>query len=282
MIPLQAHQASEKATPQFPFSKKGSNNCRGISLILLHTFAKCLIAHSIFTSLGSQKACHICIKLVTTTVLHHLVTVLHPLFELSLPVFFKFVLYINFGCCLDTDPGTSSLGTRPRGRTNKWGTTAEHAISCLCGELMYSINKSGHLDNVKHIVSKLNCNQDDVARSRKRSKSIYIFASPAHLTYNLQNLQHMHLTSATAWHHSWQYIQHTWCLLRVTCIQYPPLNHWPQLRTQTGMWCLLVVKISHCRKYHNPDCDSTSLRHAWERWCWSQPLGSRTHGDLAG
>jgi hypothetical protein len=79
--------------------------------------------------------------------------------------------------------------------------TAEHAFSCLCDELKRSVDESGRLDDAKQIASKLNCSQDDVAGSRKPSKPIYIFALPAHLTYNLQNLRHTLLTSATASHH---------------------------------------------------------------------------------
>ena len=66
--------------------------------------------------------------------------------------------------------------------------TAELAFSSLRDELKDSIDESVHLDDAKQIVSLLNCSQDDVAGSRKPSKPIYIFALPAHLTYNLQNL----------------------------------------------------------------------------------------------
>ena len=79
--------------------------------------------------------------------------------------------------------------------------TAEHAFSCHCDELKHSVNESEHLDEGKHNVSYLNCSQDDVARSRKPSKPIYIFAFPAHLTYNLQNLRHTFLISAASSHH---------------------------------------------------------------------------------
>jgi hypothetical protein len=53
----------------------------------------------------------------------------------------------------------------------------------------HSVDESGHLDNAKQIDSRLNCSQNDVARSRKPSKPIYIFMLPAHVTYNLQNLK---------------------------------------------------------------------------------------------
>jgi hypothetical protein len=79
--------------------------------------------------------------------------------------------------------------------------TAEHAFSCFCDELKCSVDESGHLDAAKQIASKLNCSQDDVAGSRKPSKPIYIFALPAQLTCNFQNLRHTLLTSATASHH---------------------------------------------------------------------------------
>lgn len=119
LIQLQSRQSSEKATPQFADSTERYNNCRGIAFIVLHIFVKYLIAHAIITSLGSQKVCHICLQLVTTTVLHHHITILCPLSDIWLPVFFKFVPYMNLACCLDTNPGTSSLGARPRGKTNK-------------------------------------------------------------------------------------------------------------------------------------------------------------------
>jgi hypothetical protein len=74
--------------------------------------------------------------------------------------------------------------------------TAEHAFICLCDELKRSLDESGRLDDATQIASLLNCSQDDVAGSRKPSKPIYIFALPAHHTYNLQNLRHTLLISA--------------------------------------------------------------------------------------
>ena len=79
--------------------------------------------------------------------------------------------------------------------------TAEHNFGSLCDQLERSVDESGCLDDAKQVVFLLNCSQDDVAGSRKPSKPIYIFALRAHLTYNLQNLQHTLLTSATALHH---------------------------------------------------------------------------------
>jgi hypothetical protein len=63
--------------------------------------------------------------------------------------------------------------------------TAENAFSCHCDELKHSIDESGSLDDAKHIASWLNCTQDDVTGSRQPSKPLYIFAMPAHYTYNL-------------------------------------------------------------------------------------------------
>jgi hypothetical protein len=79
--------------------------------------------------------------------------------------------------------------------------TAEHAFSSLCDERKRCVDESGRVDGARHIAPQLNCSQDDVAGSRKPSKPIYIFALPAHLTYNLQNLRHTLLTSATLSHH---------------------------------------------------------------------------------
>jgi hypothetical protein len=87
--------SSEKAAPRFTFSKKGSYHSRRISLILLHTFAKCLLALSISTSLGSRKAYRICIQLVTAIVLHPHKTLLRPLPDLWLSLYVKFVPYMN-------------------------------------------------------------------------------------------------------------------------------------------------------------------------------------------
>jgi len=44
--------------------------------------------------------------------------------------------------------------------------TAELAFSCLCDEFKRSVDKSGHLDDAKKILSQLNRSQDDVAGSR--------------------------------------------------------------------------------------------------------------------
>jgi len=111
--------SSEKATPRFTFSKKGSYNSRRISLILVHTFAKCLLTFSISTCLGSRKAYRICIQLVTAIVLHPHKTLLRPLPDLWLSRCVKFVPDINRTFSLDTDSATSSWGTRTRARTNE-------------------------------------------------------------------------------------------------------------------------------------------------------------------
>ena len=145
--------SSEKAAPRFTFSKKGSYHSRRISLILLHTFAKCLLALSISTSLGSRKAYRICIQLVTAIVLHPHKTLLRPLPDLWLSLYVKFVPYMNRAFSLDTDSATSSRGTRTRARTNEWDMTAEHAFSCLCDELKRSVDESGRLDDAKQIAS---------------------------------------------------------------------------------------------------------------------------------
>jgi len=111
--------SSEKAAPRFTFSKKGSYHSRRISLIVLHTFAKCLLALSISTSLGSRKAYRICIQLVTAIVWHTHKTLLCPLPDLWLSLHVKFVPYMNCAFSLDTDSATSSRCTRTRARTNE-------------------------------------------------------------------------------------------------------------------------------------------------------------------
>jgi len=223
--------SSEKVTPRFTFSKMGSYYFRRISLIFLHIFSKCLITLSISTSLGSRKACRICIQLATAIVLHPHKTLLGPLPDLWLSLYVKFVPYMHSAFSLDTNPATSSRGTQSRARPNEWDMTAEHGFSCPCHEHKRAVDKSGHWDDGKPTACKWNCSQEDVAGSRKPSKPIYFLALPAHLTYNPKNLRHTLLTSDTTSHHPWRYIQHSRCLFRVTSIRYPPLNHWPPLRT---------------------------------------------------
>jgi len=114
------------------------------------------------------------------------------------------------------------------------------------------------------------------------SKPIYIFALPAHLTDYHQNLWQTLLTSTTASHHPCRYIQHSPRMFTVTSIWYPPLNHWPPLRTYNVMWCLLFDKIT-CRLWRwNPDANSTRPHLCRECRCWSQPMHGRNNVDLAG
>jgi len=60
---------SEKVAPRFTFSKMGSNHSCRISLILHSIFAKCLIALSIATSIGSRNVYRICVQLFMANVL---------------------------------------------------------------------------------------------------------------------------------------------------------------------------------------------------------------------
>ena len=109
----------ENATLRFTFSTKGSYHSRRIPLILHHTCAKCLLALSISTSLGSREAYPICIQLVMAIVLHPHNTLLGPLPDLWLSLYVKFVRYMNRAFSLDTDSVTSSWGTRTRARTDE-------------------------------------------------------------------------------------------------------------------------------------------------------------------
>ena len=92
----------EKAALRFNFSKKGSYHSHRIVLIHLHTFAKCLLALSISTSLGSRNAYSICIQLVPAIVLHPHKTLLCPLPDLWLSLYVKFIPYMNHAFSLDT------------------------------------------------------------------------------------------------------------------------------------------------------------------------------------
>jgi len=197
LIPSQCGWSSETAKPRFTISNNGPYLSRRISLILLHTLAKCLIPLSISTSLEPWKAYRICIRLITEIVLHPHMTLLCPLPDLWLTLFVKFLPYIIRAFCLNTDPAMSCQGTKTGARTNEWDLTAEHAVSCLCDEVKLSVNESGWLDDAEQIVSLLYCSQNEVARSRKPSKPIYIFALPANLTYNHQNIQHTIFISPT-------------------------------------------------------------------------------------
>jgi len=78
-IPLKTSCSSEKAAPQFSISNTGFDHAGRISLILLHSFPKCLITLSFWTSLESRKSYSICIQLVMAIGLHPHKTILHPL-----------------------------------------------------------------------------------------------------------------------------------------------------------------------------------------------------------
>jgi len=145
--------SSEYAKPQCTFSNKRSSHSHRISLILLHTFAKSLIALSISTSPGSRKPYCICIPLFTVIELHPQKILLCPLPDLWLSIYVIFVHYINRAFLSDTKPAMSSRGTRTRARTNEWDMTAQHAFRCLCDELKRSLNESGCLDDAKPISS---------------------------------------------------------------------------------------------------------------------------------
>ena len=116
---ITSHLSSEKAARRCTFSKKRSSHSHRISLILLHTFAECLLSLSIPTSLGSRKAYRICIQLVRAIVLHPHKTLLRPLPDLWLSLYVRFVPYMNHAFSLDTHPATSSRGTKTRARTNE-------------------------------------------------------------------------------------------------------------------------------------------------------------------
>jgi len=115
--PFQAGLSSEKGVPRFTFPKQRSFHFPMISLILLRAFAKCLIAVSISTSLGSRKAYRLCNQLITAIVLHPHKILLRPLPDLWLSLLVMFVPYRNCAFCLDPNPAMSSRGTRTRART---------------------------------------------------------------------------------------------------------------------------------------------------------------------
>jgi hypothetical protein len=99
--------------------------------------------------------------------------------------------------------------------------------------------------------SQLNCRQHEVASSRTPSKPIYKFALAAHRNYNVQNLGHNLLTSATTLHHHWWNNQYSTPILSVSDICYLPLHDWPRLRTYYVMRCLLVCE-NQSRKMLGP------------------------------
>jgi len=214
-----------KVHTSISFSKTGYYHTCGISPILLHTFAKCLITLSFSTSFESWKSYRIWIQLITAILLHPHKTLLSPLPDLGRSLFGKFVPYTNHAFLIDTNPATSSRGTKTRARIDEWDMSAAHACNCLHDEHKCSVNKWGRWDDAKQIVTKLNCSKDDVAASKKPSKPIYIFTLLAHLTYYLQTFRHPILTSDTSSPHPWWYIKYSWCLFKVTTIWYPPLNY---------------------------------------------------------
>lgn len=153
LIPLQAGLSWGKATPQFIISKKGFHHTWRISLILLHTFAKWLMAISFSTSLSSREAFCICIQLFAVIVWHPDNIVLCPLPPLWLSLFGNFVPYMNPAFSMHTDLAMSLRGTRTRARTYKCDMTAEDAFSRLWDEFKHLVDEADHLDDAKHIVS---------------------------------------------------------------------------------------------------------------------------------
>jgi hypothetical protein len=150
---ISSRLSSEQGTPQFPLFKNGLYPSCRTSLILFHTFAKCLLALLTWISLGSRKEYHICIHHATPIVLHPHKTLLRQLPHTWLSLHVKFVHYMNHALTVATDSATSSRGTRTWARTNRWYITAKHAFSCLCDEFKCSVYESEHSDDVKQIAS---------------------------------------------------------------------------------------------------------------------------------
>jgi hypothetical protein len=142
-ITMRSRLCSERAASRFNFSKTGFYHCCRISLILLHTFAMCLITLSISTSLESWKAYCISICLITVIVLHHHTTLLWQMPHEWLSHYLKFTHSMNPTFSLDFDPATSVWGTRTRARTNEWDNTAEHALRHLVINLSIQLTNQG-------------------------------------------------------------------------------------------------------------------------------------------
>jgi len=193
-----------------------------------------------------------------------------------------FIPYVNCTFSLDTDPVTSSQGTRIRAMIHEWDMTAEHTCSCLYDEFKRSVDESECLDDAKQIVSLLNICQDDVARSKYPLQAhIYIrlacrlyIQSPepsTHPTYIWDyNASHLTIYSTPG------------SFVRVTCIWNPPLNHWPKSRTYNAMWGLLVAEVSFPSCYFSLDPDSTHPPLGQGLWYWSQPMGCSNSEGLLG
>ena len=153
LIPRQACWSSETAAPRCTLSNEGSYHSRRMSLILLHTFAKCSIALSIPTSRESREAYSNGIQLVAVIVLHPHKSLRCPLSDLWLTLFVRFVPHMNRAFSLHSDDATSWWDTTSRASTHKWDMTAEHTFSYLCDEHKRSVDESGRLVNPNRIVS---------------------------------------------------------------------------------------------------------------------------------
>jgi len=164
--PLQAGSSLENVTPKFTFTKEGSYHHTRISLIVLHTFGKYLVALSSSASQASPNIYCICIRLVAVIVLYPHKNLQCTLPDLYLSLCVEFGPYRNHAFSLVTDTATSCQGSRSRARKHIWDITAEHACSCLCEEFEDSVDESGSWDNAKQVYSKLSSSQDDVAGSR--------------------------------------------------------------------------------------------------------------------
>jgi len=217
------------------------------SRILLHTFAKCIISLSFSTSHGSQTAYLICIQLITAIVLH----LTRPSYTHCLIYGCHFLLSLYLTWTVHSPFILTQWHHRrvqelePRQMSEIWLQSARLLVFVKYLSIQ-SMNQGAYMMLSTLFPSRIAAKMMSPDQENP-SKPIYIFALLAHLTDNLQNLWHTLLTTATASHHPWRYIQHSLCFFRVMSICYPPLNHWPPLRPEHAMWRLLVAEISHCR-----------------------------------
>jgi len=107
----------------------------------------------------------------------------------------------------------------------------------------------------------------------------HIFGFPAHITFNLKNLQHTLLASTMESHYPWWHNRHSRCLFLVTIIEHSPINHWLPMGTWYVTWYLLVAEISHHRWKYYPAATLTHLCLGWQHQRWSQPISCRNRGN---
>jgi hypothetical protein len=130
------------------FPKRDPANLIGLLLSLV-TCLDIIKLLNFTVSPSSPKAYHISILLVLFSVLDSCTFILHVLPDDYFSLIAQIVLYCKWAFLFNSDPATSSCGTRTRALTNEWDVTTDFVVNCLCDEFESSVEDSGSLSHAK-------------------------------------------------------------------------------------------------------------------------------------